>query len=94
MTHLIHAAVPYAASAAWGDFIGLVLIAAMWALSLAALAGAAYLMGRWFKRREERLKRPADPEHSPWSSLSRSQKRSVRRGKTRRDNASDLDGYV
>lgn len=81
-------------SDAWADLVGLVLIGLMWVLSLAALAGAAWLMGRWFKRREERMRRPADPQQDPWGSLSRSQQRSVRRGKTRQDNASDFDGYV
>lgn len=82
------------AATLWGDLIGMALIAVMWVLSLAALAGAAWLMGRWFKRREERMRRPADPAQDPWSSLSRTQQRSVKRGQTRRNNASDFDGYV
>lgn len=49
---------PSEASAA-GDMLLMVLTGVMWALSLAALAGAAWLMGRWMQNREARRRAPA-----------------------------------
>ncbi len=75
------------------ESVGFVLVGLMWALSLAALAGLAHLLGKWMRNREERRKRPLAPQDdSP--AMSRETQRSVRKGKRRQDNASDLDGYL
>lgn len=98
---------PSEASAA-GDMLLMVLTGVMWALSLAALAGAAWLMGRWMQNREARRRAPAagDDAGTAGSAAgsagsaggrrpgSRAARRSVRRGKRRQDNASDLDGWA
>ena len=75
------------------ESVGFLLVGLMWALSLAALAGVAYLLGKWMRNREERRKRPLAPNDDS-SVVSRATLRSVRKGKRRQDNASDLDGYV
>lgn len=74
------------------DSVGMVLVGLMWALSLVALAGAAHLIGKWLRNREERQKRPLERETGPV--LDRKTLRGVRRGQRRADNASDLDGYL
>ncbi|MFD5822001.1 hypothetical protein [Nesterenkonia xinjiangensis] len=83
---------------AWADLIGLALIGLMWALSLAALAGLAWVLGRWMRNREQRRKHPAaggqDASAKGHAPTSRRTRRSVRRGRRRQDNASDLDGWV
>lgn len=84
---------PIVVGAVMADAVGMILVALMWALSLAALAGAAYLLGRWMRNREERRRRPADPAESR-RPLSRSTRRSVKRGERRAENSSDLDGYL
>ncbi|GAB3192505.1 hypothetical protein [Nesterenkonia suensis] len=99
------AGAPEAAGAdgAWADLIGLAAIGLMWALSLAALAGLAWLLGRWMRNREERRKRPAALGDGAAQETSRQRtsartswrtRRSIRRGRRRQDNASDLDGWV
>lgn len=75
------------------DAVSMVLVGVMWALSLAVLAGVAYLMGKWMRNREERRKRPAAPQDSR-PAMSRKAMRSVKKAQRRSDNASDLDGYV
>lgn len=80
-----------AADGAIADAVGMAAVGLMWALSLAALAGLAFLMGKWLKNREERLKRPADPQQRRYN---RKTLRSVKKGHRRSNNASDLDGYV
>ena len=84
---------PIVIGSVMADAVGMILVALMWALSLAALAGAAYLLGKWMRNRDERRRRPADPAESR-RPLSRSARRSVKRGKRRADNSSDLDGYL
>lgn len=75
------------------DSVGLLLVGLMWALSLAALAGLAYVLGKWMRNREERRKRPLAPDDDA-PVMSRETHRSVRKAKRRQDNASDLDGYI
>ncbi|GAB3179359.1 hypothetical protein GCM10027060_06930 [Nesterenkonia halophila] len=85
-------------TSAAGDMLLMVLTGVMWALSLAALAGAAWLMGRWMQNREARRRAPAEGDDAGTTGGrrpgSRAARRSVRRGKRRQDNASDLDGWA
>ena len=74
------------------DSVGMLFVGLMWALSLAALAGAAHLIGKWLRNREERAKRPLPREGGPI--LDRKTLRGVKKAQRRADNASDLDGYV
>ncbi|WP_010524448.1 hypothetical protein [Nesterenkonia sp. F] len=90
-----------AEGSAAGDALLMVLTGVMWALSLAALAGIAWLMGRWMQNREARRRAPAEDGSAGRTSAvrgrrpgSRAARRSVRRGKRRQDNASDLDGWA
>lgn len=83
------------------DAIGMIAVGLMWAISLAALAGLAWLMGKWMRNREERRKRPLVPaatsQQGPQdaqAAMSRGTKRSVKKGQRRQENASDLDGYL
>ncbi|WP_120004539.1 hypothetical protein [Nesterenkonia muleiensis] len=75
------------------DAVSMVLVGVMWVLSLAVLAGVAYVMGKWLRNREERRKRPAVPQDFQ-PAMSRTTMRSVKKAQRRSDNASDLDGYV